>query len=185
MMDYLSREQEEQEGPIPSRLQEHFQQSSYQGYRVPESSLYDSKPAQDPYSNRKTISGLPPRPARPSVPRPPVPRPPVPRPQKIAGFNTGPPKMEFFGPKDYVPEQPHLIQGVQVYPQSQRRIETPYPENKSNYLILEPKPRSLHRLDVIISQIFSNQIVLLETRGIQMKHLHFNISLDFFKIWEG
>merc|ERR1711979_141240 len=53
--------------------------------------------------------------------------------------------MEFFGPKDYVPELPHLIQGVQVYPQSQRRMETPYPENKSNSLILEPKPRSLHR----------------------------------------
>jgi len=138
MMNYLSKEQEQEEGQIPSRLQEHFQQSPYQGYRVPETSLYDSKPPQDPYSNRKTIP-------RPKHPRPQVPRPPLPRSQKIPGFNTGPPKMEFFGPKDYVPELPHLIQGVKMYPQSQRRIETPYPEKKSNYLILEPKPRSLHR----------------------------------------
>ena len=143
-MDYLSKEQQEEEGQIPSRLQEHFQQKPYPGYRVPETSFHDSKYAQDPYANRKDNRGPPPRPQRPSVPRPPVPRPQVPRPQKIPGFNTGPPKMEFFGPKDYVPELPHLIQGVGMYPQSQRRIETPY-SDKSNYLILEPKPRSLHR----------------------------------------
>merc|ERR1711892_434780 len=138
-MDYLSKEQQEEEGQIPSRLQEHFQQKPYPGYRVPETSFHDSKYAQDPYANRKDNRGPPPRPQR-----PPVPRPQVPRPQKIPGFNTGPPKMEFFGPKDYVPELPHLIQGVGMYPQSQRRIETPY-SDKSNYLILEPKPRSLHR----------------------------------------
>merc|ERR1719228_570607 len=135
MMDYLSKEQEEEEGQIPSRLQEHFQQSPYPGYRVPETSLYDKRKINP---SRQT------RPPRPSVPRPSVPRPPVPRPQKIPGFNTGPPKMEFFGPKDYVPELPHLIQGAQMYPQAQRRIETPYPE-KNSYLKLEPKPRSLHR----------------------------------------
>ena len=70
-----------------------------------------------------------------------LPYPTMSRPQNIPGFNTGPPKMEFFGPKDYVPELPHLIQGIHMYPQAQ----SPFSE-QGTFLKLEPKPRSLHRL---------------------------------------
>ena len=140
-MDYLSKEQQEVEEQIPSRLREQLQKSPYQPYRVPETNIHNM----DPYGNRRDNYGIVRRPPRPSIPRPQVPRPQTPPSQRIHGFNTGPPKMEFFGPKDYVPEYPHLIQGLKMYPQSQRRIENSQTDKESNFLILEPKPRSLVR----------------------------------------
>jgi hypothetical protein len=81
-------------------------------------------------------------------------RPPPPAAQH---FN-GAPNLQYFGPKDYVPEVPHLVPGdfnglemvaASSQPRGQPRIdedqvrggETPLPVRSSEYLQLVPKPR--------------------------------------------
>ena len=58
----------------------------------------------------------------------------------------GRPAMEFFGPKDYVPEVPHLVPKGSIYlPHGgDRRQNQPDLRPRTEYLQLEPKPRYLH-----------------------------------------
>ena len=53
------------------------------------------------------------------------------------------PELEYFGPKDYVPESPHLIVGgnIQLRPQHAANIEHFNFPSQKQFLRLEPKPR--------------------------------------------
>lgn len=91
-----------------------------QYYRVPETIFHDRNPKHPPYNptfNQK---------------------------KPIPGVL---PKLEYFGPKDYVPESPYLIQGGNLSPGifSHNYQSSLMPQRKTVFEKLEPKPRSLFK----------------------------------------
>jgi len=126
MMAYLSNAQDrpEQDTPIPSRLQEHFRPPA------PRQPLWHlgGRPAQE----RRPLPERPPPAQRPLLERSSLKRP-----------SQGPPRMQFFGPGDYVPELAHHVQGgvVRLQGGGQRRQDVFPQQNDQPALKLEPKPR--------------------------------------------
>ena len=66
-------------------------------------------------------------------------------------FAGGSPKLEYFGPKDYVPESPYIIQGGNLSPGifSHKYQDGDFPglmpQKKTIFEKLEPKPRRLFK----------------------------------------
>ena len=63
----------------------------------------------------------------------------------------GSPKLEYFGPKDYVPESPYIIQGGNLSPgifshkHQTSDLSGLLPQKKTIFEKLEPKPRRLFK----------------------------------------
>ena len=76
----------------------------------------------------------------------------LPEPQRYQEPSSSFPSLEYFGPKDYVPESPYLLQGGQDSPgvfSYENKFQGGLPAVKKNFFEkLEPKPRSLFKRDV-------------------------------------
>jgi hypothetical protein len=108
---------------------------------------------------------------------PPLPRDPPPQRNPGSGLS---PLLEYFGPRDYVPEVAHLVPSGQIKLPSRRQdlrsqlmlLGLPKKNHKSEYLFLEPKPRRKRseadaanrtpKIFQLFSQLFSKEITAKE-----------------------